>query len=74
MTLVASLAYGRMWRGGGASIFLLISSTMRKLSAAIPLIQCAVERRLLLAGANPAQQLSLRLVAARADHGGNNMV
>ena len=37
-------------------------------------LQCAVERRLLLAGANPAQQLSLRLVAARADHGGNEMV
>ena len=36
--------------------------------------QCAVKRRLLLAGANPAQQLSLRLVAARADHGGNDMV
>ena len=35
--------------------------------------QCAVERRLLLAGANPAQQLSLRLVAARAGHGGNDM-
>ena len=33
----------------------------------------AVERRLLLAGANPAQQLSLRLVAARAGHGGNDM-
>ena len=35
---------------------------------------CAVERRLLPVGANPAQQLSLRLVAARADHGGNDMV
>ena len=36
--------------------------------------QCAVERRLLLTGAKPVQQLSLRLVAARADHGGNDMV
>ena len=35
---------------------------------------CAVERRVFLAGANPAQQLSLRLVAAAADHGGNDMV
>ena len=35
---------------------------------------CAVKRRLLLAGANPAQQLSLRLEAARADQGGNDMV
>ena len=34
---------------------------------------CAVERRFLLAGAKPAQQLSLRLVAARAVHGGNEM-
>ena len=34
---------------------------------------CAVERRFLLAGANPAQQLSLRLVAARAVRGGNEM-
>ena len=37
-------------------------------------LQCAVERSLLLAGANPAQQLSLRLVAAKADHRGNDMV
>ena len=36
--------------------------------------QCAMERRLLLTGAKPVQQLSLRLVAARADHGGNDMV
>ena len=36
--------------------------------------QCALERRLLLTGAKPVQQLSLRLVAARADHGGNDMV
>ncbi len=34
---------------------------------------CAVERRFLLAGANPAQQLSLRLVAARAVRGGNEV-
>ena len=34
---------------------------------------CAVERRFLLAGANPAQQLSLRLVAARAVYGGNDV-
>ena len=35
--------------------------------------QCAMERRLLLTGAKPVQQLSLRLVAARAGHGGNDM-
>ena len=35
--------------------------------------ECAVERRFLLAGANPAQQLSLRLVAARAVYGGNDV-
>ena len=34
---------------------------------------CAVERCALLVGANPTQQLSLRLVAARAVHGGNNV-
>ena len=31
------------------------------------------ERRVFLVGANPTQQLSLRLVAARAVHGGNDM-
>ena len=36
--------------------------------------QCAMERRLLLTDAKPVQQLSLRLAAARADHGGNDMV
>ena len=35
--------------------------------------QCAVERRAFLVGANPTQQQSLRLVAARAVHGGNDM-
>ena len=35
--------------------------------------QCAMERHLLLTGAKPVQQLSLRLVAARADHGGSDM-
>ena len=35
--------------------------------------QCAVERRAFLVGANPTQQLSLQLVAARAVHGGNDM-
>ena len=35
--------------------------------------QCAVERRAFLVGANPTQQLSFRLVAARAVHGGNDM-
>ena len=34
---------------------------------------CAVERRVILVGANPTQQLSLRLVAARAVRGGNEM-
>ena len=34
---------------------------------------CAVERRVFLLGANPTQQLLLRLVAARAVHGGNDM-
>ena len=34
---------------------------------------CAVERRFPLAGANPVQQLTLRLVAARAVHGGNEV-
>ena len=36
-------------------------------------LQCAVERRAFLVGAKPTQQLSLRLVAARAVHGGNDM-
>ena len=35
--------------------------------------QCAVERRAFLVGANPTQQLSFRLVAAKAVHGGNDM-
>ena len=34
---------------------------------------CAVERRFLLVGANPTQQLSFRLVAARAVYGGNDV-
>ena len=34
---------------------------------------CAVERRAFLAGANPARQLSLQPVAARAVYGGNDM-
>ena len=37
------------------------------------ILSCAVERRVFLVGANPTQQLSLRLVAARAVHGGNDM-
>ena len=37
------------------------------------LISCAMVRRFSLAGANPAQQLRLRLVAARAVYGGNDM-
>ena len=36
-------------------------------------IPCAMVRRFSLAGANPAQQLRLRLVAARAVYGGNDM-
>ena len=36
-------------------------------------LQCAVERRAFRVGAKPTQQLSLRLVAARAVHGGNDM-
>ena len=44
-----------------------------KVRASLPDSTCAVERRFLLAGANPAQQLSLRLVAARAVRGGNEM-
>ena len=36
-------------------------------------LQCAVERRAFLVGANPTQQQSFRLVAARAVHGGNDM-
>ena len=44
------------------------------LDALARISQCAMERRLLLTGAKPVQQLSLRLVAARADHGGNDMV
>ena len=38
-----------------------------------PRIVCAVERRAFLAGANPARQLSLQPVAARAVCGGNDM-
>ena len=36
-------------------------------------LACAVERRAFLAGANPARQLSLQPVAARAVCGGNDM-
>ena len=36
-------------------------------------LQCAVERRVFLVGAKPTQQRSLRLVASRAVHGGNEM-
>ncbi len=39
----------------------------------IRISQCAVERRAFLVGANPTQHLSLRLVAARAVHEGNDM-
>ncbi len=35
---------------------------------------CAVKRRFPVAGANPAQHLSLQLVAATAYYGGNNIV
>ena len=35
---------------------------------------CAVERRVFLVGANPTQQLSLRLVAAGAGNGGNDIL
>ena len=38
-----------------------------------PGLTCAVERRAFLAGANPARQLSLQPVAARAVYGGNDM-
>ncbi len=36
-------------------------------------LECAVERRVFLVGANPTQQLSFRLVAAGAVRGGNDM-
>ena len=36
-------------------------------------LACAVERRAFLTGANPARQLSLQPVVARAVHGGNDM-
>ena len=39
-----------------------------------PYNSCAVERRFSLVGANPTQLLSLQLVAAKADDGGNDMV
>jgi len=39
-----------------------------------PSLPCAVERRFSVAGANPAQHLSLRLVAALAHYGGNEMI
>ncbi len=39
-----------------------------------PSSPCAVERRFSVAGANPAQHLSLRLVAALAYYGGNEMI
>ena len=35
--------------------------------------QCAVERRVIPVGANPTQPLSLRLEAARAVYGGNDV-
>ncbi len=39
-----------------------------------PSLTCAEIRCTLLAGANPVQQLLLRLVATAADHKGNDMV
>ena len=46
---------------------------MSSLQCVMSGLLCAVERRVFLVGANPTQQLSLRLVAARAVHGGNDM-
>ncbi|WP_419934934.1 hypothetical protein [Candidatus Palauibacter sp.] len=54
----------------------LSSSGPARVAIDVPLArisQCAVERRAFLVGANPTQQLSLQLVAARAVQGGNDM-
>gem|GEM_PF-4623541 len=51
-----------------------IPSEVGHLYVANPSSPCAVERRFSVAGANPAQHLSLRLVAALAYYGGNEMI
>ena len=50
-----------------------MKNVKRSLHYVIYSLLCAVERRAFLVGANPTQQLSLQLVAARAVHGGNDM-
>ena len=53
---------------------LLIPVFVKTLHFFTPSSPCAVERRFPVAGANPAQHLSLRLVAALAYDGGNDMI
>ena len=60
------LRQAKPWKGGSDEL-----ETFRSEPAGST--PCAVERRFLLAGVNPAHQLSLRVVAARAVHGGNDM-
>ena len=56
----------------------ILLSTLRRTVEAMggrltPKAQCAVERRVIPVGANPTQPLSLRLEAARAVYGGNEV-
>ena len=67
-------AVSRLFQYGGTRHDL----TAKMADRAVPIgfrrfFACAVERRAFLAGANPARQLSLQPVAARAVCGGNDM-
>ena len=58
----------------GPKTFPIITRRGKELSAVSPASLCAVIRRFPVAGANPAQHLSLQLVAVTAYYGGNDMV
>ena len=70
-----SLAEGALCPGGGVTAKHTGKVSAHRHEPALVefRIVCAVERRFHSAGANPVQQLMLRLVAARAVHGGNEM-
>ena len=61
------------WRVASTPVQSSFSNSVGAVRRCKPLGRCAVERRFLSMGAKPTQQLSFRLVAARAGHGGNNM-
>lgn len=51
----------------------LVDARDRKCLGLTRIAQCAVERRVIPVGANPTQPLTLRLEAARAVYGGNDV-